>query len=384
MHRTNAMRAVSVHRAGSKNNFLPTLLSLALMFIAIATPKAHAAAAAKRYAYVADPGGRQILAYSVTPATGVLVPLPGACAATPAGVAPVNSKVDPTGRYLYVADQGGNTIIEFPINEATGCLGAPFPGFPTLGLGPFFIGITEKNSFLYISDFGNGLIDAFSINPVNGNLAPVPGSPFPAGPNPAGLVADAVGSCVFVANAGGAATISGFTINAGGTLAPAGPPTATGAGTNPFGLALDVVGQSLLVTNNVAAGTLMSYPVTPGGGCLLGPAFPPRPAGGLPYGVAASSFGQVAYVANGGPPTVASYLLNPVTAAPGLPNGPNLVTPAGSFGVTIDPTARYVYVVNQVGSVSGFTITPGNGLLVPIGGSPWAAGHNPLTMAITP
>jgi 6-phosphogluconolactonase len=384
MHRTNAISAACVRRAGSKNNLLPTLLSLALMFVAIATPRAGAAAVADRYAYVADPVGRQILAYSITPATGVLKPLPGACAATPVGVSPVDAAVDPTGRFLYVADQGGNAIIEFPINEATGCLGVAFPAVPTFGLGPFFIAITERDTFLYVSDFGNGLIDAFSINPVNGNLVPVPGSPFPAGPNPAGLVVDPFGACVFVANTGGAATVSGFTINAGGVLAPAGPPTFTGAGTNPFGLALDVVGQSLLVTNNVAAGTVLSYPVIPGAGCLLGAAFPPRAAGGFSYGVAASPLGQVAFVANGGPPTVSSYLLNAVTAAPGLLNGPNLVTPAGSFGVTIDPTGRYVYVVNQVGNVAGYTITPANGLLVPIATSPWPAGHNPVTMAITP
>jgi 6-phosphogluconolactonase len=378
MHRTRNAITVANQTADRKSNFLLACFALAVLFASIVTQPAHAAAVAKRYAYVADPAGKQVLAYSIAP-NGALVGLVGVCFATPAGAAPIDVMVDPTGRFLYVADQGASVMLEFPINPVTGCLGAPFPPVPTLGIGPFSIGITAEDTYLYVSD-ANGFIDGFSINPVNGTLVSLPApNPFPAGPNPTGLVVDSFGSCVYVANDVAAGTITGFTFNAAGLLAPAG---VTGTGPAPFGLALDVVGQFLFVTNS-GANTLESFPIIPGGGCALAGPNPLVPTGPIPMGVAVTSFGQVAFTADNGAAFASGFLVNPATGAPAVNGGKP--TGAKPIGATIDQTGKFLYITNNgAGSVSGYTISPINGTLAPIPGSPWAAGAAPFAIATQP
>jgi DNA-binding beta-propeller fold protein YncE len=56
----------------------------------------------------------------------------------------------------------------------------------------------------------------------------------------------------------------------------------------------------------------------------------------------------------------------------------------GSASVAVDPTGKFVYVANfGVGNVSGYTIQPAFGSLTAVGGSPFAAGSGPRSVAVS-
>jgi DNA-binding beta-propeller fold protein YncE len=49
----------------------------------------------------------------------------------------------------------------------------------------------------------------------------------------------------------------------------------------------------------------------------------------------------------------------------------------------VDPTGNFAYVANaNSNNVSGYSIDPATGVLTAIGGSPFAAGSSPLSVAV--
>jgi YVTN family beta-propeller protein len=82
--------------------------------------------------------------------------------------------------------------------------------------------------------------------------------------------------------------------------------------------------------------------------------------------------------------TISSYTISPLTGAlTAIPGSPFTATSADF--VTVDPSGKYVYVVDLSGStISVFTMNPTTGTLAAIAGSPFAAGSVPNSMAITP
>jgi 6-phosphogluconolactonase len=80
---------------------------------------------------------------------------------------------------------------------------------------------------LYVANKGSNTVSGFSIN-ADGTLIAVSGSPFAAGNVPVSVDIDPSGSFVYVTNLSDN-TISLFTINSGGSLS-AGSPIAAGTG----------------------------------------------------------------------------------------------------------------------------------------------------------
>jgi DNA-binding beta-propeller fold protein YncE len=69
--------------------------------------------------------------------------------------------------------------------------------------------------------------------------------------------------------------------------------------------------------------------------------------------------------------------LTPVTGSP-------FAAGTNPFSVAVDPTAKFVYVVNEVSNnVSAFSIGA-DGALTPVTGSPFAAGTEPFSVAVDP
>ena len=90
------------------------------------------------------------------------------------------------------------------------------------------------------------------------------------------------------------------------------------------------------------------------------------------------------YVANGGNGTgsVSAYSISPNGALMPIPGSP-FAAGTGPNDVAVDPTAKFAYVVNMgSNSVSAYSISS-NGALTPIPGSPFAAGSEPVSVAIT-
>lgn len=235
------------------------------------------------------------------------------------------------------------------------------------GCGVFSSGTTTH--LLYVST-GQGIY-AFRIENKSGFSSQIPSSPFYVGNTPAGMVIDASGDHAYVANQVDN-TISLLTVDhSSGVLTEVLPRTSVG-GFSPNQIALDSAGTTLFVgnqlSNNVAALSIGA------GGTLTAPsntqvvqlASAPAnlvSANGLLF-VAAPSFGQV-YVFS-----VSSGNLSPVNGSP-----VRLADGVGS--VTVDPSAKYLYVTNpSTNTISGFTIQYSSSsntiALGPIPGSPFA------------
>jgi 6-phosphogluconolactonase (cycloisomerase 2 family) len=165
---------------------------------AVAVDPAYRFLFAANQGVTSGPGSNTISAYSITAATGALVPVTNSPFASIA--APVSLVVDPTSRFLYVADYHDNTVTAFAIS-ASGAL-APITGGPSEpGLdGPRFLTMHPSGKYLYLSVGNESTVWAYAIDAVSGALTLVPGSPFPTitAPGPVSLTPD--GATAYFAN----------------------------------------------------------------------------------------------------------------------------------------------------------------------------------------
>jgi 6-phosphogluconolactonase len=234
--------------------------------------------------------------------------------------------------------------------------------------GSFFSSSTTTH-LLYIST-GQGIY-AYRVDNKGGSANPISSAPFYAGNTPAGMVIDGSGNHAYVANQADN-TISLLTIDhSSGVLTEVLPRTSVG-GFSPNQIALDPSGTTLFVanqlSNNVAAlsigakGTLTA----PSSSQVVQLASSPANlavANGLLF-VAAPTFSQV-YVFS-----ISSGSLSPVSGSP-------IVVSDGVGSVTVDSSAKYLYVTNPSNNtISGFTIQYSGSTntiaLPPIPGSPFA------------
>jgi 6-phosphogluconolactonase len=127
----------------------------------------------------------------------------GGLTSAPSGsgdVVPGSVAVYPSGKFLYVTDIGFNYVVAFTFDSVTGAL-ALVPGsaednygFWNVSAGPYATGrnprsivIDPSGKFAYVGNVYSNNISAFSIDVTSGALAPIPGTPFPAGVGPASV-----------------------------------------------------------------------------------------------------------------------------------------------------------------------------------------------------
>ncbi|PYV32280.1 MAG: hypothetical protein DMG22_13920 [Acidobacteria bacterium] len=182
-----------------------------------ASPHGLAAVPNSHFLYVAD--GSRIDAFAVDSVTGV----PTAIAGSPfASGESLQLAVDPSGKFLYASDDdppGG--VLAFTIDSGgalTSVPGSPFtiPGQTVPNSRP--TGIVDTGRFVYTALTASNQIAGFSIDSGTGALAPVAGSPFPAGSLPAVLAM--ANSFLYAVNEHDG-SISGYGINSvTGVLTP--------------------------------------------------------------------------------------------------------------------------------------------------------------------
>ncbi len=91
------------------------------------------------------------------------------------------------------------------------------------------------------------------------------------------------------------------------------------------------------------------------------------------------------YVANHASGNVSGYSINGSTGALTELSGSPFTAGTGPYGITIDPSGKYVYVANNGSSnVSAWTYDPNTGALVPVAGMPFNAGNGPHGVAVAP
>jgi 6-phosphogluconolactonase (cycloisomerase 2 family) len=184
-----------------------------------------------QFVYVASEGTGDVHAFSRNASTGALTPV-GVVAGLPGASAVA---VDPQTQFAYV------TYINFVEVFQIGANGAltriPAPSTFDTGSGPHAIAMHPNGQFVYTANIHAATISVFRRDSTTGALTEIQ-SPRPAtGGDPNFVVVHPNGRTLYTADAAnqGLDRVSRFTINADGTLAPAGV-VETGNGTNGIGM----------------------------------------------------------------------------------------------------------------------------------------------------
>jgi len=293
-----------------------------------------------------------------------------------------------TSKYAFVANNVSNDVSVFLIDSTNGALsmvsGSPF----AVGSAPSSVAVDPSGMFAYVANSRSNNVSAFSVNQASGVLSGVAGSPFTAGSAPSSVAVDPTQGIVYVANSA-SNTVSVFAMNqASGALSPLNDPLVNlpfTAGTSPNSVAIVPTGGCILAANK-GSNNVSVFSVNAIGyfGCGQ---YGPFAAGPGPSSVAIDPSGKFAYVTNSSSDYISQYRIA-VPVDDFMPD--NALTPvsnpaAGSApaSVTVDPTGRFVYAANSGSNdVSAFSIDPYNGVLIPVGGSPYPAGTAPSSVTV--
>jgi trimeric autotransporter adhesin len=309
-----------------------------------------------KYAYVSNSGGSpnyNIGSYTVTASAAPYLATLGTT--TTGGNIPFQTSIDPNGNYLFVTSTSASSTMVTPYTiAANGSLTAGTAVSVSSTADITYTLIDPYGRFLFVADQGNssaanGGIYVYTINQMTGALTLVTGSPFTSNLNvPAGLAMDQSGTYLYASNYGNptaspaapGTTIAGFQVDPNaGTLTPLSTPTFTNSLSGPYYMAWDPTGTYLYVANN--------------------------------------------YVASGANPTVSSFTLGANGALTSLTT--TTVTGATApLNVAVTPNGSYLYALDGVGGLYGFTLSSGTPSSTLISGSPYATGSAPTGIAIDP
>jgi 6-phosphogluconolactonase len=275
-------------------------------------------------------------------------------------------------RFAYVANNQDDTVSIFSVHQA----GLRAIGYTYTGSGsnPRAVAVTPSQAFLYVAE-GNVGIGGYAVNSVNGNLTPVPGSPFMSGPE-FSIVVHPSGK--FLASVSGSA-ISTYTIDsATGTLTL----VQTVSGGSPISAVFDPKGH-FLFASNVNSNTVSVFTINQGTGTLTPVAGSPFPTGPNPQSLAIDAHGKFLYVPNGNGASISAYAINAATGAlteiPGSPFG------CGSVPVAAVVKKSFLFVGNSADkTVSQYGINLTTGALTEIA-APFSTGDSgPLALTASP
>jgi 6-phosphogluconolactonase (cycloisomerase 2 family) len=301
------------------------------------------------YAYQIDSSaGSRVHIYDVapagstTPATGALTIRTGDPNVVAGSGGPNIEVIDPTGRYLYVIDRTANTLFGFAISQADGTLTsisglAPYTS-STIN-GPSDVLIDRTGQFLYIVNHGNATVSAFTIG-AGGKLTA--GASTPSGTAPAFATIDSVTpSAQILIVPGGDKTVSTYTIDpTSGALTQVGSATTVTAASALDNAVVDPTGAFLYLVDvgasATAPGQIYSFNIDSTGviGAQIGTALPTDIG---PGGIALDPTGALLAVDNKAANDISLY-----TAASGALTAVTPAVPVGTapFGITF-------YVANQ-------------------------------------
>lgn len=154
------------------------------------------------------------------------------------GLFPVGLVVDPAGKFVYVANTDADDVTSFSITPGTGVLVPVDRRSVQAGCAPMELAIDPESKFLFVScsGIGENSIEQFDINSATGSVAAVPQA-FPTGLNttPRGVAVDTTGRFLFSALAS-SNQLSTESIAANGTLTPVG--VSEGTGKSPVGVVI--------------------------------------------------------------------------------------------------------------------------------------------------
>jgi 6-phosphogluconolactonase len=334
------------------------------------------------FTYATNATSNDISAYSIAPATGVLMPVPGG--PFPAGGFPYGIASDVEGHFVFASNNSGGSVSTFTINSATGALSAA-PGSPfAAGSQPYAVAVDSGAHFVYVTNNTDSTISGYAVS-TSGALTPIPGSPFlSAGLDPLGVAVDPRGKFLYVADAM-ANSVSAYQIDASsGVLTSVG---SAPAGSFPDSVSIDPTGNFLFATNSSQTSSISVYAIDGVTG-LLSPTFMSMGWGvSYPYFVAADPSGRRLFVGNGSPSEILGFGLNRSTGKLRPLAGFPVTGVYAPYSLSFDLSGAFLYVVNAQGpapgdSVSGFIVNKSSGALTAVPGSPFEAGQGPTSVTV--
>ncbi len=289
----------------------------------------------------------------------------------------------------------GSDVVAFA-RDAEGAL-TEIGSYPTGGLGTgeglgsqAAIIVSDDRTHLYAVNAGSDEISSFRIFPDHLALVDVVGS---GGARPISLTAS--GDRLYVLNADGSGSVSGFSIDGGELTAIDGasrPLSSAEVTTDPAQVALSPDGAMLVVTEK-ATGRLTTYPVADDGS--LGEPVATESSGQVPFGFAFTPSGTlVVSEAGGGPagggPKGTSAVSSYAAQADGTLEVISGSVPSGQMAacwIALARDARYAYATNaQSNTISGYQVAADGSLtLFDDDGATIALGneHSPIDMAVS-
>jgi 6-phosphogluconolactonase (cycloisomerase 2 family)/environmental stress-induced protein Ves len=326
-----------------------------------------------RFAYVTNLNDASVSIYTVNATTGQLR-FNGYIGA---GTKPISIALDPLGKFAYVANNGDSinpsTVSAYAINASTGALtevsGSPFGA----GFNPYSVSVDPTGKFVYVANDGSNSVSAYTINSGTGVLTQINcgggagcvGAGFAAGQNPRSVSIDPSGKFLYVANKT-TSDVSAYAINAGtGALTQVtGSPFATG-GTGARSLTVDPSGKFLYVAND-SSGNVSAFTINSGTGALTAVGGSPFASGSgvssQPLWVTVDPTGRFAYVVNQADLQVQAFSINTTTGA--LTSGGALATGLAPVVAAVDSAGKFVYVSNAgSNNISAYSIDSGTGAL---------------------
>jgi 6-phosphogluconolactonase (cycloisomerase 2 family) len=292
--------------------------------------------------------------------------------------------------YAYVANEG--TLSTYSINPSTGGLtasaGSPlsFPtGWPFAGISQ--IATDPSGQFLYLLDYSG--VYAYAINRNTGALTAVAGSPFDAGSTPTSLAFAASGSYLYVTGDIGPiapvkTVISAYSVSNSGALVPLAKYTVSSA------LNTAVVAGNYLYVAGYYTNSITVFSIGSSGKLSQNVPGSPFPTDTGPYSIVADPSASVLYTANNGVPTgteatpgsISAFTINSSTGAlTPVPGNPQPIAAQGSL--SLNPIGEFLLVPERIG-VAVYGIDTATGALSAAAGSPFVAGTAPSVVSVDP
>jgi len=285
----------------------------------------------RRLLYTADLDGGQLDAYRMA-SDGSLAKSPDS--SVKVGNQPITLAVDGAGPFLYAGTLADASVHIFAIDGATGALDAAIPPFE-LEQDPAYVAVDPTGHFLYVTLELEAGVRGFAIAPSTGALTELEGSPFAKNLVRTGALAfDPTGSFLFSSGAG----LNAFSIEpTSGALTPVeGSPFSLDVASDFFAtnLAVDPQGDFLYVTSFLGTNHVTGFKIDHATGALA--------------------------------------------KVPGSP-----VTAPSPYSVAVDPAGHFVYVGNDDGETSVFSLHRSDGTLDEIDHSPFPIGGPQPEFAFT-
>jgi 6-phosphogluconolactonase (cycloisomerase 2 family) len=352
--------------------------------------------------YVTNRGSNDVSGYSINTTGGTLTAIPGSPFSNVSG--PSAIAVSSNGFFAYVTNSRTNNVTGFRVStEGALLLVPPTPASPNpvaVDAAPGALAISPDTKHLYVANSGADTVAAFNIETA-GSLTLIPqtgGHVNPvsvSGSDPVSIAIPENGKFLYVANSG-SNDVTAFSIGATGLVGPIAPsgansnPIRTG-GTAPKGMVISLNGSFLYVANSGSHNVTVFQIGTNGLLTLVPPAGPntnPVSVGGTtPNALMISRNGRFLYSANGGG-NVSVFTIRGdglLTLVPSSSGNSNPVsTGTNPVALTMSQDGQFLYVANQGGRVSAYTINGETGMLAPLTalvGNPFPTGTAPSAIA---